>query len=361
MIEMNDCILRCVKFSLPRWILLLCLLCGCNPIYVVKVGSRHLNILYQKRDIPSVLKDDELKPVTRRALSLALEVRSFANKSGLEVDGAYSEYVDLEVDYLSWIVLGSKKDKFELKTWWFPFVGSVPYKGYFERETALELAAELEDEGYETWTRPTTAYSTLGWFDDPILSTMIRGDEVHLVNTLLHELFHRTFWVKGSVDFNESLANFVGNVLTVEFYREKVSRCTIPCIEEEKLKLAERVMSRDLLLSDLLTSLYEVLNTLYESKRSREEKLLERDALFFEHTLELHERFPEFHALKTVNNAEIMQLFLYVKEQKLFHSLYVQEGAQWERFLTLLHMRSSAFKDDKKNPFDELRKLLADN
>src|SRR6185312_14274837 len=110
--------------------------------------------------------------------------------------------------------------RFRSKTWWFPIVGRVPYLGWFDRDDAHDFADELHREGWDSDVGAADAYSTLGWFDDPVLSTMIAGgDEAvgELVNVILHESVHATLYVDGQTRFNESLAEFVAGKLTTVY------------------------------------------------------------------------------------------------------------------------------------------------
>src|SRR5690606_33281988 len=104
-------------------------------------------------------------------------------------------------------------------------VGSVPYKGFFEKEDAEHAAQKLELAGFETWVRGTDAFSTLGWFDDPVLSTTLSNSIPSIVDTVIHESVHSTVWIKGRVDFNESLANFIGGQGAYQFFKEKYELC----------------------------------------------------------------------------------------------------------------------------------------
>ena len=117
------------------------------------------------------------------------------------------------------VVSAAERTRLEPYEWWFPIVGSVDYKGYFELADAQAEASRLSGEGYDIYVRPSVAFSTLGWFDDPVLSSWLRADPVRIAELLIHELLHRTWYVSGETAFNESLATFVGHVGAVEFFR----------------------------------------------------------------------------------------------------------------------------------------------
>ena len=108
-------------------------------------------------------------------------------------------------------------------TWWFPVVGRVPYKGYFDFDLAKKAEETLYDRGFDVYLRPSPAFSTLGWFNDPLLSTSLRADTLDLANTVVHELTHNTFYAPGSAVFNESFANFVGARGSAWFFRSRGS------------------------------------------------------------------------------------------------------------------------------------------
>jgi predicted aminopeptidase len=113
------------------------------------------------------------------------------------------------------------RDQLAIRTWWWPVVGRVPYKGFFNFAAAERERAGYERDGYDTELRPSEAFSTLGWFNDPLLSTTLGADSTWLVNTVIHELLHNTVWISGDVSFNESLASFAGSHGAVAFFRAR--------------------------------------------------------------------------------------------------------------------------------------------
>jgi predicted aminopeptidase len=137
---------------------------------------------------------------------------------GLDAGDSYTSFTQLETDTLAWVLSAAFKDRLESKTWWFPIVGHVPYKGYASQKAAEKAQSKLEDEGLDTYLRTTSAFSTLGWFADPLLSSLLRYDDVELVTTIIHELSHNHLFVPGKVRFNESFATFVGRLGAIRFF-----------------------------------------------------------------------------------------------------------------------------------------------
>jgi predicted aminopeptidase len=179
--------------------------------YVARAAVEEAGILARRRSIPRVIADRRTDPATRAKLELVLAARDFAADSlHLKAKQTYTTYTRVAHDTLVFVLTASRSDRLEEHTWWFPVVGRVPYKGYFSLARARAAARQLEDEGLDTYLRISNAFSTLGWFNDPLLSTIVREDSVDLAATVIHEILHNTIWVPGHVAFNESLADFVG-------------------------------------------------------------------------------------------------------------------------------------------------------
>jgi len=193
---------------------------GCSPTYVARSGWEEARILLARQSISGLLQRPELDPQTRAKLELVLAVRKFAaDELGLDVGEAYASFSIVPPGALLQVVSAAQRTQLVPYEWWFPIVGSVDYKGYFEPEDAQQEAARLDREGYDTYVRPSVAFSTLGWFDDPVLSSWLRAEPTRIAELLIHELLHRTWYVSGQTAFNESLATFVGHVGTYEFFR----------------------------------------------------------------------------------------------------------------------------------------------
>lgn len=195
---------------------------GCSPLYVLRGAVAQGKILLSREPVERVAHSPRTSDAERAKLELLLDVRRFAaDDLGMDVGDAYSTFARVPPGALVWVVSAARQTKLESRTWWFPIVGHVTYKGFFEKSDAEALAARLEAEGWDTWVRPSGAFSTLGWFDDPILSNWLTRDDIALADLLIHELLHRSFYLPGQTDFNESFASWVGHAGAVAYFEAR--------------------------------------------------------------------------------------------------------------------------------------------
>lgn len=202
-------------------IVIIVLFATATPVgrYLARAGWAEAEILARRRPIARMVADAGVDATTRGKLQLVLAARGFAAESlHLETGESFTTYSALDRDTLVLIVSAAYRDTLAFYTWWFPIVGRVPYKGFFRPADALALSAELARAGLDTVVRPASAFSTLGYFNDPLLSTTLAEDSASLANTVIHELLHNTFYAPGEVVFNESFANFVGAHGAVQFF-----------------------------------------------------------------------------------------------------------------------------------------------
>jgi len=171
--------------------------------------------------VADVLADPATPVFVRERLELVPEVRAFASKIGLEVGEQYTSYAPWPGDRVVTALVATRPGEVEPHEFWFPLVGHVPYKGYFDRARAATDAQAMQAEGFTTCLSAVPAYSTLGWFEDPVTGPMLRGEESDLVETLLHELVHRTVYARDAADFNEGIATFVGQEGMVQFFEAR--------------------------------------------------------------------------------------------------------------------------------------------
>lgn len=193
--------------------------------YGIMQGRGQFEVLWNAREVKDVLQDPVVPDSLKQKLLLVQEVRNFAVDSlGVNDSENYTTLYDQQGKDILWVVTAVRPYSLEQKQWTFPVVGQVSYKGFFDYEKALKLEAELAAEGYDTYLRSVGAWSTLGWFKDPILSNMLFRGDGSLINTIIHELTHATVFVKDSLNFNENLATFVGHEGALRFIAHKWGR-----------------------------------------------------------------------------------------------------------------------------------------
>ncbi len=207
---MGQQLVRCGKTSLLA--LYLCLLTGCEHVgFYNQAVTGHLGIMLGSQPVSELLNDPKTPDTLRQQLILTQNILQHAETELLlQVDGNYQRYVQLQGDYVVWNVFAAKPLDLRGETWCYPVAGCTPYKGYYAQEDALAFADKYQHMGFETYVGGVSAYSTLGWFNDPLLSSFIDYKPLSLAQLLFHELAHSKVWVPGSTPFNESFASFVG-------------------------------------------------------------------------------------------------------------------------------------------------------
>jgi len=189
----------------------LTLLAGCETLsyYGQSVGGQ-LEVLAKRKPIDELIDDEATEPRLRARLESVLRMRRFAvAELGLPDNTSYTSYADLKRNHVVWNVFAAPEFSVTPTSWCFPVVGCVVYRGYFKQESAKKYAQKLEADGVDTYVGGINAYSTLGWFNDPVLNTFLGYSEPRLAGLLFHEITHQKIYVKGDSVFNESLASAV--------------------------------------------------------------------------------------------------------------------------------------------------------
>ncbi|HXG46340.1 MAG TPA: aminopeptidase [Methylomirabilota bacterium] len=184
---------------------------GCETArYYGQAIAGQWQILSLRQPIARLLADTNTPPDLRRQLQLVMRLRAFAqHELKLPVDGHYDRYADVRRPYVVWNVYAAPELSLAAKSWWYPFVGSLEYRGYFAEAPAHRHAERLRARGFDVFVAGIEAYSTLGWFEDPILNTFVFDEEHQLADLLFHELAHQRVFLRGDTDFNEAFATAV--------------------------------------------------------------------------------------------------------------------------------------------------------
>jgi predicted aminopeptidase len=225
---------------------------GC---YLGHLAAGQARLLRARQPIEEVVADPATSAQLREQLLLVGDVRRFATGLGLDVGEQYTSFVPWPGDRVVTTVVATRPGELTPVGFRFPFVGTVPYKGFFDPERAEAEAERQRAGGRDVCVVGVAAYSTLGWIDDPVTGPMVRGDTGRFVETLLHELVHATVFVKDQVDFNEGVASFIGEEASVRFFEAAHRR---EDAERRRAELAEgrRIDSEILRLRETLESLY---------------------------------------------------------------------------------------------------------
>ncbi len=306
--------------------LLSALLGACSPVYVIRAGIAEAKLLSRRESIADLLERRSTPPPMRRKLELVQDARTFAKQRlGLDVGDSYTTYATVESDTLMLVLSAARKDRFQQVTWWFPIVGRVPYKGYFEQDRALDAARDLERRGYDAYVRPTSAFSTLGWFSDPLLSTVLAYPDVDLVSTVVHELTHNTIYIASQAGFNESFANFVGQHGAIDYF------CTLDGGDAERCLRARQEWHDDLIFGSFMEDLVHRLEALYrQTDLGRAEILRRRQAIFDDAKRRFQQKVqPQFELITyqsfltmPLNNATLIARRLYYDRLEVFEAAY---------------------------------------
>lgn len=334
------------------------LISACQMGYLIKNGYRQVELLNSRVSIEKVLKDSNVSDEVKKKLQLVKEVKIFAEeKLHLKKTKNYSTYVDLHRPYVTYVVSASPKNELKYYTWYFPIVGRVPYKGYFEEEGARRQAQGLSEEGYDTYVRGVTAYSSLGWFNDPVLSSMMGYSDYYLVNTIIHETVHATLYIPDNANFNERLATYLGDLGAKLFYEQRHSN-ELMAIEDAKIDDLDQKIFSEFISKEIkqLEEWYKL-----EQQTPTEELVKKREIQF--NLIKEHYRTEVQPQLKgrryrafdkiELNNAKLMGYKLYMNDLGDFERLAQKLGGDFQK--TLDYCKSL---EREKNPEEVLKKYI---
>lgn len=297
-----------MRARLPRWgwlcavVLSGALGAAClMPAYLVQATGGQLDLLARARPIDRVIQDPEVSLATRELLAELPELKRYAADHGLRVKKIYTSYVEVPPEATVWYVGAAEPLSFRSRRFCFPVAGCFTGLGWFDLDEALAYRDRMARRGYDVYLRPAAAYSTGGFFPDPVTSSMLSSGPdsvIDLANVIFHESVHATVLIPNQMFFNESLAEFIGDTLTVDYLAHKYGADS-PLIRQFRADEAWRQTR-----VERLMDAYRALDALYRGTKSRAEKLREKEAILDALVVDLRlQRRP--------NNASLIELRMY--------------------------------------------------
>jgi predicted aminopeptidase len=322
--------------------------------YLVRAGWAEGAILARRRSIEAIVVDPGTPAEAAAKLRLVLAARAFAADSiQLRTRKSFTTYTQLARDTLVLVLSGAYPDRLAAYTWWFPIVGRVPYKGFFDFGAARAAQNDLAKRGFDVYLRPSPAFSTLGWFNDPLLSTSLRADTIDLANTVIHELTHNTFYAPGQAVFNESFASFVGARGSAWFFR---SRGDSAAADQADARWAD-----DKVLAQFWAELYASVDSAFRAHPSDSlARIAARDTLYARARHDLVTRVgPQLRTIPVaalprvrLDNAALLAHRIYNTDLDLFDRVWVRENGDLRRAIPRI---IDLAKGQPRDPFGAIR------
>ncbi|MCH6584939.1 MAG: aminopeptidase [Proteobacteria bacterium] len=333
-----------VAISLAFW------LYGCTNLpYYAQAVDGQMEILRRAQPISMIVADPNADKTLKRVLSKVVLLREFASRDlKLPDNESYTSYADLKRPYVVWNVYATPEFSTELKKWCFVAAGCVDYRGFFSKEKAERFAEELKSEGYDVHVGGIRAYSTLGWFDDPVLNTFIGYSEIELARLIFHELAHQVVYVQDDSVFNESFAT------TVE--QEGVKRWLESNGTAEQQGAFDAKQNRETIFTNLILYHRKHLKELFSSRANDSEKRASKLHIFSELREEFAQlkvanvafgSYDQWFALQ-LNNALLATVSTYTQLVPAFRTLLMRQGGDMERFYDTAK-RISKLTEDERN------------
>ncbi|MFO8063780.1 MAG: aminopeptidase [Spirochaetia bacterium] len=321
-----------------------------DGMYLVNQGLGFLRTLAQARDIATLRRAQTLDPATLGFFDRLDDIRSFAREEvGLTINDSFSRYVATNQSYLVNVVSGVRDDSFERKTWQYPLVGSLFYRGFYDTASAQREAARLQRAGFDVHVRPVRAFSSLGFFPDPAFTYMRGYGEYELANLILHEQMHATVWASGRNQFNEEIATFVGDVGAEQYVVHKYG------VDSEEYRSIHRLKADKETFRGTIRSIHADLQTAYDSLTARDARLSAKAAIFSEAQREFSQNYDELFltdryrgfANAALNNAYIDSYMKYRGDLSIYYRLLRRYDGDLSAVIDVLRVAATAEDDPR--------------
>lgn len=296
-------------------------------VYGLRQAKGQLSITFNTKSTMSMLADSLIADSIKQKIRIVQEVRTFAfNKLELLQSDNYTTFYDQKGEVALWNLSASKAYALDPKLWSFPFLGSFPYKGFFDLENAREEMKELKEEGYDARIRSVGGWSTLGWTTDPILSNMLNRSEGALTELIIHELTHSTLFVKDNIEFNENLASFIGEMGAVKFLNEKYGKNSESYFEYVMAEDDRQTFRSQMLnATKKLDSLYHSMVDLPDSEKAIQKHIMIDRITSSIDTLHFHNpRYYKVFESSRPNNAYFMSYLRYYSAKDSLQELFTK-------------------------------------
>lgn len=346
--------MRLVRIALIAFAALL--FASCTRLgYYAHVAGGQIALLSAREPIARLIDDPATEMPLRERLAAVRDARAWAAEQlRLPANGSYTAYVDLQREYVAWNVFATPALSLEPLEQCFAFAGCIAYQGYYSLDKARARARELRDQGYDVHVGGVPAYSTLGWFDDPLLSTMMRWDDATLLGTLFHELAHQKLYVQDDSAFNESYASFVEQQGLREYLTQH-PQVTPPDAEARgrRTQFVQLILAARQRLEDLYALPLDA-----EAMRARKVEEFARLKAQYERLRDTawngDTRHDAFFEDDTPNNARLLPFGLYDEYVPAFAVLFERAGHDWPRFHDEVARLAKLDADARKAALDRL-------
>jgi predicted aminopeptidase len=331
---------------------------GCRTVaYYTQATSGQCEIVFGQKSISKILNDPEASPELQVQLKLVLELREFARAElKMNPEGNYLRYRKLDRKFVLWVVYATPEFDTKLKSWWYPVVGQFTTRGYFKEAAARDYADRLRGQGLDVFVGGALAYSTLGWFDDPVLSTFIHYSEADLAELIFHELAHHHLFLPGDATFNESFATAVAEIGVARWLQSRHGA------EQRDEYLARR--QREKQVNQMLFELRTKLQALFDSDLPTEKMQNEKEHFINEfktEITELSQADPKFQPLagwarRPINNALLGAVGVYNQRVPAFLNLFEKSNGDIESFFAEVKKLTQLTSAERKIKLGELNK-----
>ena len=347
------------RHRLPQF-LLICgfalLFSGCQTIsfYGQAIHGQY-KMLADQKPLDELIASPDTSTKLRDKLSLILELRRYAEQElKLKADGNYLKYADLHRSNAVWNVYAAPELSMESKPWWYPVVGRLTYRGYFSERGAEKYAAKLRKQGYDVYVGGVDAYSTLGWFKDPVLNTFIDNSDRWLANLIFHELSHRRVFAKSDTEFNEAFATAVAEVGAKRWLESRH--------DTKGLEKLQRELDRKKDFLHLVQTTREQLRAVYaeagDVAAKRQKKQFVVNHMRQKYT-ELKEKWGGYKGYDEwfagpLNNAQLNTVATYYDLVPAFHRMLEQQGGDLIQFYAQADKMTKLSKNERHAALDKL-------